>query len=212
MISDKDSKAVNDYTKVIYDSMKQDRSPDLHRDEQCDRIKSLEFFLLALIEMGDLSTIYQFARRAGLSPGGATIIALQALERKALVVRDGPSGRGTNPRAYRLTEEGRRALRKELIRQLQLTPASLEQLQRALWAAYAMRVRDPKVWPLAAEFLSRAAQERESTARDREKQMLAGVPPNSTLLDVWRWMRGVSEVHRLRADATAIRSLIRRFS
>jgi DNA-binding PadR family transcriptional regulator len=166
------------------------------RDSETTR-SSLEVFILTLIRQGFMTT-YDLQSGAGLSLG-ATVPALNRLSDAKLVSRRIVGRR----HEYALTRGGEQVLR-DWEPPVRRAATDYEDLLRTAYLS-AFLLRKPT---LGAEILRKAARARSRAAEDRADDLhgtiLTGRLPEPS---AYRWMRLLSEQHRLVAESRALESI-----
>lgn len=158
----------------------------------------LEMFILALVEVASVDTLYRMRREVALEPGGVKS-ALQGLEKALLITRAEPSKRGK--RTFQATELGRRMLNEHWATCLKDHP-TMEAVLRAAMVAWWMTGPD-----VAAKYLRNTMSSRREQTKKLELNAAHLERSQSDPLSAYSWMRVLSEAHRRRAEADAFQSI-----
>jgi DNA-binding PadR family transcriptional regulator len=157
----------------------------------------MEFFLLAVIGRGGLSSLYELQKRAGLEPGGIRP-ALTRLEADGYLSRGEHEAR--NKRRLGLTTKGIHYLENNWWFSLQNFP-DFESVLRA--TAVALLMGEPKT---ARTYLETTSFQRSQSGKQKEAE--AGYTPvNSDALSFYRWMRLFYEAKRSHEEARVLLEL-----
>lgn len=154
----------------------------------------MEFFLLAVISRGGLSSLYELQRHAGLEPGGIRP-ALARLEADGCISRGDHETR--NKRKLAVTPKGVHFLEKNWLFSLQ-SYADIESVLRA--TAVALFMQEPNV---ARTYLQTTSFQRSQSAKQKEAE--AGpMPANDEALSFYRWLRKFCDARRNQEEASAL--------
>lgn len=170
-----------------YRSMYRTGSKATHRS-------SLEVFILALISQGHQTT-YDLQTAAGLSLG-ATVPALARLSEEKLVNKKIDGRR----HEFSLTKAGEKVMREWQLPSGRLGSDFDDLLRTAFLCA--LLQRDAVA---AAESLAQAARARDRAAEDRRDEVgRTRLDPKHMDAEAYRWMRLISDQHRLAAESKAM--------
>ncbi len=164
-------------------------------------LSAMEYFLLALIQKAELTSLYAFQQGAGLQPGGIRS-ALQRLESLRLIARAESGAR--RRRDFSLTPGGVLYLNRTWRNCMREYPDG-ESVLRA--AGVALLMDDPQY---AGDYLNGLAIGRKLAAEEKsmEAERLGKTQKDS--LSTYAWMRALSEARRRGAEGDAF-SLLSQF-
>lgn len=154
----------------------------------------MEFFLLAVIGKGGLTSLYELQKRAGLEPGGIRP-ALARLEADGYLTRGEHATR--NKRSLGLTAKGIHFLEKNWSLSLQNFP-DFESVLRA--TAVALLMGEPKT---ARVHLETTSFQRSQAAKQKEAEA-GSAPTDGNALSFYRWMRLFCDARRSHEEARVL--------
>jgi DNA-binding PadR family transcriptional regulator len=168
------------------------------RSSDAGDVGVLQIFILTLVDVAGVDTLYRLRREVGLEPGGIKS-ALQTLERNSFIQRGAPGRRGR--KTFIVTSQGRQALRERWA--LCLTDqSSAEAVLRAAMIAWWMCAPG-----MAADYLEKTVSLRQAQAKKLHLEAEHLERSQSDPLSAYGWMRVLSEAHRRRAEADALLSI-----
>jgi DNA-binding MarR family transcriptional regulator len=158
----------------------------------------MEYFILALIDKAELSSLYEFQQRAGLQPGGIGP-ALRRLEEVGFVQRAESATR--RRRELSLTPIGSRFLHDSFLQCLREYP-DVESVLRATCVALLMGRPE-----MAAQYLEGLAVGRRNSAEEKSMDAERLGKSQRDSLSTYAWMRALCEARRRGAESDALSTL-----
>lgn len=166
----------------------------VEKESRARELSAMEFFLLAVIGKGGLTSLYELQKRAGLEPGGIRP-ALARLELDGYLTRAEHAAR--NKKRLRLTAKGIHFLEKNWSLSLQ-NFSDFESVLRA--TAVALLMGEPKT---ARMHLKATSFQRTEAAKQIEAES-GSTPTDGNALSFYRWMRLVHEARRSHQEARVL--------
>jgi DNA-binding MarR family transcriptional regulator len=173
----------------------EDEDERIHRDQQ---LSAMEYFILALIDKAELTSLYDFQQQVGLQPGGIRATLLR-LERLGLLKRAEKAAR--QRRALTLTTRGTEILDSTWMACLRTYPES-DSILRA--ACVGLLMGDAKS---TAEYLINMSTSRTMAAKEKTMEAEQLGKTRKDPLSIYARMRALTEAQRRSAEAVAFSRL-----